>query len=46
MVRGGDWGDPPRMMRSAFRNYAPAPGTTLENYRSGGLGFRVARSLE
>jgi formylglycine-generating enzyme required for sulfatase activity len=46
MVRGGDWGDPPSMIRSAFRNFAPAPGTTLANYRSGGLGFRVARSLE
>jgi formylglycine-generating enzyme required for sulfatase activity len=46
MLRGGDWGDPPRMIRSAFRNYAPGPGATLENYRSGGLSFRVARSLE
>jgi formylglycine-generating enzyme required for sulfatase activity len=46
IVRGGDWGDPPAMIRSAFRNYAPAPGTTLENYRSGGLGIRIARSLE
>jgi formylglycine-generating enzyme required for sulfatase activity len=46
MVRGGDWGDPPSMLRSAFRNYAPGPGATLENYRSGGLGFRVARTLD
>lgn len=46
MVRGGDWGDPPSMIRSAFRNFAPAPGTTLQTYRSGGLGIRVARSLE
>lgn len=45
MVRGGDWGDPPSMIRSAFRNYAPAPGTTLETYRSGGLGLRLARTL-
>lgn len=46
MLRGGDWGNPPRMIRSASRNYAPAPGSTIEVYRSGGLGFRVARSLE
>jgi formylglycine-generating enzyme required for sulfatase activity len=45
-VRGGDWGDPPMMIRSAARNFAPAPGFTLENYRSGGLGFRVAKTLE
>jgi formylglycine-generating enzyme required for sulfatase activity len=43
MLRGGDWGDPPRMIRSAFRNFAPAPGETLANYRSAGLGMRVAR---
>lgn len=46
MVRGGDWGDPPKMIRSAFRNYGPGPGTTLENYRSAGVGFRVARTLD
>ena len=45
-VRGGDWGDPPAMIRSAFRNHGPAPGATLEDYRSGGVGFRVARDLE
>jgi len=46
MVRGGDWGDPPRMIRSAFRNMAPGPGGfTLQNYRSSGVGFRVARTL-
>ena len=46
MVRGGDWGDPPRMIRSAFRNYGPGPGATLKTYRSGGVGFRVARTPE
>jgi formylglycine-generating enzyme required for sulfatase activity len=46
MLRGGDWGDPPPMIRSAFRNYAPGPGATLETYRSAGMGFRVARSLD
>jgi formylglycine-generating enzyme required for sulfatase activity len=46
MLRGGDWGDPPSMIRSAFRNFAPAPGYTLENYRSAGVGFRVAKALE
>jgi formylglycine-generating enzyme required for sulfatase activity len=46
MVRGGDWGDPPDMIRSAFRNFGPGAGTTLQNYRSGGAGFRVARNLD
>ena len=46
MVRGGDWGDPPKMIRSAFRNYGPGPGATLENYRSAGVGFRVAQTLD
>lgn len=43
MVRGGDWGDPPSMIRSAFRNFAPSPGQTLASYRSAGLGIRIAR---
>jgi formylglycine-generating enzyme required for sulfatase activity len=43
MLRGGDWGDPPRMIRSAFRNFAPSIGQTLATYRSAGLGVRVAR---
>lgn len=46
MLRGGDWGDPPRMLRSAFRNFAPPRGSTIDKYRSGGAGFRVARSLD
>lgn len=46
MLRGGDWGNPPEMIRSAARNYAPAPGSTLATYRSAGLGFRVARELQ
>jgi formylglycine-generating enzyme required for sulfatase activity len=45
MVRGGAYADPPFMLRPAFRNWAPGPGFTLENYRSGGVGFRVAREL-
>jgi len=45
MLRGGDWGDPPEMIRSGFRNFAPPPPATLADYRSGGVGFRVARSL-
>ncbi|RWY55924.1 formylglycine-generating enzyme family protein [Mucilaginibacter gilvus] len=45
MVRGGDWGDPPQMIRSGFRNWAPGRGFTIDNYRSGGVGFRVARIL-
>ncbi|HZE82760.1 MAG TPA: formylglycine-generating enzyme family protein [Puia sp.] len=45
IIRGGDFGDPPRMIRSASRNWAPVAGTTLHNYASSGLGFRVARTL-
>jgi formylglycine-generating enzyme required for sulfatase activity len=45
MVRGGDWGDPPTMLRSGFRNWAPGRGFTLQTYRSGGVGFRVAKDL-
>jgi formylglycine-generating enzyme required for sulfatase activity len=45
VARGGDWGDPPEEVRSAFRNFAPGPKSTIETYRSGGLGFRVARGL-
>lgn len=43
MLRGGDWGDPPSMIRSAFRNFAPSIGQTLATYRSAGLGMRLAR---
>jgi formylglycine-generating enzyme required for sulfatase activity len=43
MLRGGDWGDPSSMIRSAFRNFAPSPGRTLDSYRSAGLGIRIAR---
>lgn len=47
VLRGGTWGDPPRLIRPAFRNWAPPPRwpSTWE-YRSGGVGFRVARSIE
>lgn len=45
IARGGDWGDPPEEIRAAFRNFAPGPGSTIATYRSGGLGFRVARDL-
>lgn len=41
MLRGGDWGDPGRMVRSAYRNVGPAPYAS----RSTGVGFRVALSL-
>jgi formylglycine-generating enzyme required for sulfatase activity len=46
MIRGANWNDPPRMVRSAYRNYGPGPGATLHDYRSTGVGFRVARTLE
>lgn len=44
MLRGGDWGDPPRMVRSGSRNFSPPPGESAD-FMSGGVGFRVARSL-
>ena len=40
MVRGGDWGDPPKEIRSAFR----APWADSDP-ASSGLGFRVARDF-
>ena len=40
MLRGGDWGDPGFMIRSASRNFGPPPPSA----RSGGVGFRVALS--
>jgi formylglycine-generating enzyme required for sulfatase activity len=46
MLRGGDFAVPPRQIRSAFRSWGPAPGSTLRDYRSAGVGFRVARALE
>lgn len=47
VVRGGDWGDQVRWVRSAARSFAPppGPGPRLDSYRSGGVGFRVARDL-
>jgi len=47
VVRGGDWGDQVRWIRSASRSFAPppGPGPRLDAYRSGGVGFRVARDL-
>jgi len=30
MLRGGDYGDPPSMIRSAFRNFGPPPGAKLQ----------------
>jgi formylglycine-generating enzyme required for sulfatase activity len=46
MLRGGNWGDPPDMIRSAARNFAPPPGAMLQNYSSAGLGLRVARAFD
>jgi formylglycine-generating enzyme required for sulfatase activity len=45
MLRGGDWGDSPAMIRSASRNFSPPEGNTVQQYRSAGMGFRVARTL-
>jgi formylglycine-generating enzyme required for sulfatase activity len=46
-ARGGVYGDRPEVMRSAAKNFAPAPDDTMTiaNYRSAGFGLRVARSL-
>ena len=46
MLRGGNWGDVPDLIRSAARNFGPPPGATLDHYRSAGGGFRVARDLD
>jgi formylglycine-generating enzyme required for sulfatase activity len=43
MLRGGDWGDPPAMIRSAFRNFGPPPGALVQG--TGGAGFRVATDV-
>jgi formylglycine-generating enzyme required for sulfatase activity len=46
-LRGGTWGDTPDLIRPAFRNWAPPPRWPSDwEYRSGGVGFRVARSIE
>lgn len=42
MLRGGDWGDPGSMIRSSARNFQLPP----PSFRSGGVGFRVALSLD
>lgn len=45
VLRGGDWGDYPALIRSGFRSLAPPPGSPAGDYRSGGVGFRVVREL-
>ncbi len=45
MVRGGNYGDPPQILRSAYRNFAPGPGSTLKTSSSAACGFRLARTL-
>lgn len=44
VARGGTWGDPPALIRSASRNYAPPPNHPISNYRSAGFGLRIATS--
>lgn len=50
-LRGGDWGDPPADIRSAFRNFGPtdqAPEKIRKLFgfsRSAGIGFRVAMTM-
>src|SRR5260370_2144446 len=36
MLRGGDWGDPPMMIRSAPPNWPPPPCSTLQTNRTEG----------
>ena len=44
--RGGVYADHPAVIRSAAKNYAPPDDKVpIENYRSAGFGFRVARDL-
>lgn len=46
-ARGGGYGDTPKFIRSAARNFAPLPGTmTPDLSRSSGSGFRVARAFK
>lgn len=45
ILRGGNWGDPPALIRSAARNFGPPPGATLDRFGSAGGGLRVARSI-
>ena len=45
ICRGGDCGDPPALIRSAARNWGPAPRGTLHDFGTSGLGFRVAKTL-
>lgn len=44
ILRGGDFGDSPALIRSGFRSFAPPDESLLDTYRSGGVGFRVATS--
>ena len=45
ILRGGDWGNPPALIRSAYRNWGPPAGAALATYSSGGVGVRVARDV-
>jgi formylglycine-generating enzyme required for sulfatase activity len=45
-ARGGVYADEPAQLRSAAKNYAPPDDKIpIEDYRSAGFGFRVARDL-
>lgn len=46
ILRGGDFNDPPRFIRSASRNFAPSPGIPINQpYRNAAIGFRIARTM-
>lgn len=47
-ARGGNFDEPPALMRSAAKNLAPPPNEplTIETYRSSAFGIRVARDVD
>jgi formylglycine-generating enzyme required for sulfatase activity len=46
LLRGGTWGDTPVLIRAAYRNWAPPPKWPKDQeYRSGGVGFRLVREV-
>ena len=44
-IRGGNGSTPSHMIRAAYREWVPTPGTTIKDYRSPALVFRVAKTL-
>jgi formylglycine-generating enzyme required for sulfatase activity len=44
-IHGGNGSTPSHIIRAAYREWVPTPGTTIKDYRSPALGFRVAKTL-